>query len=615
MKKILSLVIFITTLQLYGQNTSQYFAGYSNNIKYYGMADSSGTIFTLPEYTEVYQQKEGFIRVEKTTNGKRKYGFNYPNGSSLIMPVYDYADDFSEGFALVAKDIGGGKRNYGFINKSGLLQIARIYENAYKFIDGVAAVKKDGKYFFIDKKGNQIGNNSFEYANEHVNGFSVVQAKDATNKLKYGLVDKKANYILKNEYDYISPSYYGNWIATKYVMLNNENVKQSYIVNVKGDFVNKQPLEDLQWKNSREGFLTYVKRKEADQKIYGLVDVKDKKYNYETTDPYFDLNDGVIKISKKMGSTKYYDLDGKLLFETPYSYLKSDAFYEGLAYVEIHKTQSGYLDKNGNMVISCGLNHGYNFSNGTALVTNQERLSSNPGSVKLIDKTGKTLISSYGEAIKTNDGKLIVKDNNISFIIDKNSKSSLTKNLPVHVKLKDAVIAIASGNYANAADLLSFIENENYTPAQYWYAFVLCFGNKIDSVKGVALYEKAANANFYKALTDMGYMYALGKFVPANGKKAIEMYAKAAKQNGQSNYSIGKIYQEGLGGLTINVKEAIKYFEMACDAGSSSAFVDLGKIYAEGNGVTKNIIKAKELFTIAKELEHPNAEAELKKLQ
>jgi TPR repeat protein len=53
---------------------------------------------------------------------------------------------------------------------------------------------------------------------------------------------------------------------------------------------------------------------------------------------------------------------------------------------------------------------------------------------------------------------------------------------------------------------------------------------------------------------------------------------------------------------------------MACEAGSSSAFFDLGKIYAEGNEVTKNIIKAKELFTIAKELEYPDAEAELKKL-
>jgi hypothetical protein len=614
MKKNLLFVIISISIKIYGQNTSQYFAGYSNNIKYYGLADSSGAIFTLPEYTEVYRQKEGFIRVEKTTNGKRKYGFYYPNGSFLIMPVYDYASDFSEGLAIVAKDIGGGKRSYGFINKSGLLQIARIYENANKFIDGVAAVKKDGKYFFINKKGNQIGNNTFEYAKEHINGFSVVEAKDATNKLKYGLVDKKANYILKNEYDYISPNYYGNWIAKKYVTLNNQNVKQSFIINTKGDFVNKEPLENLQWSNSREGFLTYVKRKEADQEIYGLVDVKGKKYNYETTDPYFDLNDGVIKISKKKGSTKYYDLNGKLLFETPYSYLMSDAFNEGLAYVEINKTQSGYLDKNGNMLISCGLDHGYNFSNGTALVTTQERLSSNPGSVKLIDKTGKTLISSYGEAIKTNDGKLIVKDNNISFIIDKNSKSSLAKNLPVHVKLKDAVIAIATGNYANAADLLSFIENENYSPAQYWHANFLCFGNKIDSIKGVTLYEKAANANFYKAITDMGYMYALGKFVPANGKKAIEMYAKAAKQNGQSNYSIGKIYQEGLGGVTKNIKEAIKYFEMACEAGSSSAFFDLGKIYAEGNEVTKNIIKAKELFTIAKELEYPDAEAELKKL-
>jgi len=64
--------------------------------------------------------------------------------------VYDGAFSFSEGLAAV--ELNG---KYGFIDKKGNLVIQPVYDNAYLFPEGLALVFLNGKRGYIDTKGTQ----------------------------------------------------------------------------------------------------------------------------------------------------------------------------------------------------------------------------------------------------------------------------------------------------------------------------------------------------------------------------------------------------------------------------------------------------------------------------
>lgn len=64
---------------------------------------------------------------------------------------FDYVYDFEEGLALVVKD---GK--YGFVNKKGDIVIPLIYDDVCDFYGVFARVEKDGEIFYINKKGERV---------------------------------------------------------------------------------------------------------------------------------------------------------------------------------------------------------------------------------------------------------------------------------------------------------------------------------------------------------------------------------------------------------------------------------------------------------------------------
>lgn len=65
---------------------------------------------------------------------------------------FDYIDNFHEGLARVAV-VGYG---YGFIDSAMNVVIPFVYENAENFSDGKAKVKQNGKWFFIDRDGQEF---------------------------------------------------------------------------------------------------------------------------------------------------------------------------------------------------------------------------------------------------------------------------------------------------------------------------------------------------------------------------------------------------------------------------------------------------------------------------
>lgn len=114
-----------------------------------------------------------------------KYGYIDTSGDVAIAATFDEADGFSDGLAVVR--ING---KYGYIDKSGKVAIAATFDAADGFSEGLAAVKKDNRYGYIDKTGKLMIPMKYRDARRFSNGWAAV------NDGEYLYIDKKGNVVL-----------------------------------------------------------------------------------------------------------------------------------------------------------------------------------------------------------------------------------------------------------------------------------------------------------------------------------------------------------------------------------------------------------------------------------
>ena len=111
---------------------------------------------------------------------------------------YDKLGSFSEGYAAVLKE---GK--WGYINIKGEEVISCQYSNPYEeytsgaFHEGLAAVQKDGKWGYINTKGEEVIpiNIDVQYANCFSDGLAVI-INDYNN---FSVIDTKGNIVFKGK--------------------------------------------------------------------------------------------------------------------------------------------------------------------------------------------------------------------------------------------------------------------------------------------------------------------------------------------------------------------------------------------------------------------------------
>jgi len=104
---------------------------------------------------------------------------------------FDGVGSFNEGFARVQKD---GK--FGYINTKGEQIVECKFDNGGDFNEGFAVVLKDGKCGYINTKGEQIVECKFNYACNLSEGFAAV-AKDG----KLGYINTKGEQIVECKFD------------------------------------------------------------------------------------------------------------------------------------------------------------------------------------------------------------------------------------------------------------------------------------------------------------------------------------------------------------------------------------------------------------------------------
>ena len=201
---------------------------------------------------------------------------------------------FVDGLVLVEKD---GK--YGYLNQKGEVVIDFLYDGVESFYNGVAIVKVSGKYFLINKDGKPINNQKYDNLKfDHKGGLYIFM-----RNTKYGLLSLDGTILLDAIYDDIG--YFSEGVA----IVKNGNK-------------------------------------------YGFIDKKGKqivecKYNFA-----FSFSDGYasVVIDNKFG---YINKKGELVIAALYDY--AGPFHDGYAIVLIETAKGPnckVIDKNGKTIHS-----------------------------------------------------------------------------------------------------------------------------------------------------------------------------------------------------------------------------------------------------------------------
>lgn len=137
--------------------------------------------------------------------------------------------------------------------------------------------------------------------------------------------------------------------------------------------------------------------------------------------------------------------------------------------------------------------------------------------------------------------------------------------------------------------------------------------------KAFKLFERASKQGHIEAQYRVGMCYAEGKGVKKDWGKALDCLKKiedkiaslnihrnrktfvekvilAEKGDSEAQYFVGKCYAEG-NGIGRNLRKSIEWYNKAAKHGSAEARYQVGRCYLEGKGVKENWEKAIECFT------------------
>ena len=112
--------------------------------------------------------------------------------------------------------------------------------------------------------------------------------------------------------------------------------------------------------------------------------------------------------------------------------------------------------------------------------------------------------------------------------------------------------------------------------------------------------EIAAEKGDAKAQYSLGVMYDLGLGVSEDApSEAVKWFRKAAEQgNAEAQVALGHRFREGRG-VEKDDREAAKWYRKAAEQGDASSQARLGGMYCRGEGVPKDFVKAYAWLNLA----------------
>ena len=299
---------------------------FSIEIKDYNEESLLQFLNKYPDYPDKKQLEEEFMYWKMpllSIKKEGKYGFTDTSGKVVIEPVYDDAESFQEGYALVEKN-----NVYGYINKVGRVKIDFTYEDASSFFQQAAIVRKNKETYLIDHAEKKVSGIYDEIA-DFADHTAIVKKNNA-----YGAINQDGEEIIKPTFLYLSDfsenvasfmqnNTYGfinkqgftviaplfNWVSA--FKDNQCRIKMNNhfgLINKKGDFI-IDPLYDF-IDEAYKGIYLVVKNN-----LYGFVDssgcyLTEIKYTYNPSLKVSDLTNGMLMRLIKNNKEEVQDKDG-----------------------------------------------------------------------------------------------------------------------------------------------------------------------------------------------------------------------------------------------------------------------------------------------------------------
>lgn len=222
------------------------------------------------------------------------------NFKTIIQPAYSFLG-YMGANGLVAYSMSGDN-HYGFLNKKGEVAISAIYDDAQRFSDGIAVVRVGDKWGAIDAKGQFAINAMYDRLESAGEGRVIFLQNE-----KFGLLDTKGNIVVNAMYDNIEAC------ADNGLFPVRQGEKMGYI-NKSGDM--KIAAMFMDGSAFYEGY-AWVKR--TQESNYELIDANGKTVltlgkdeNYHSM-----FHNGlalVYSYSDKGITLKYIDIKGTMIY-------------------------------------------------------------------------------------------------------------------------------------------------------------------------------------------------------------------------------------------------------------------------------------------------------------
>ena len=263
---------------------------------------------------------------------------------------------------------------------------------------------------------------------------------------------KKTNYTmpLSSEYDEIENIGDGYFIATKE---EGRRINSYYLLDSKGKRLLSYENGEIEYlRDAGEGYL----RLEYENGETVLIDRNGKEQFRTAEYSIHQVSEGRVRASNR-GKMGFLDLQGKE--SIPFLYDMVWNFSEGMAEVTIYEKTGekpvpryGFIDKDGNEVVSPKYEESRDFHDGVAAVQTADGWG-------YIDKTGKEILApQYAWAGDFTDGKAFVTEKNgKTWLIDKNGKKVqfITEGRPVIQAQENsrAVIQVPLADWGSGDDM------------------------------------------------------------------------------------------------------------------------------------------------------------------
>lgn len=552
-------------------------------------------------------------------------------------------------------------------NDSGGIENGFVFEEAGGFYEGIAKVKLNGKWGFINSKGELIVPFQHDKYPKFEDGYARIKQNG-----KHGLVNKEGNVVVPIKYDAIGEFHEG-LVSVKL------NGKWGYADSLGREVISPQYdefiLRDYYFKNG----YSVVKKEVNGSANIGLID-KSGKSVIPLTDKFdvlYDYCDGLIRtekitvienlLSADMPYSSYSDygyinLRGETVI--PLKYKNAGDFSEGLARVieDVIGGKWGYIDKKGKMVIPSRFDYASEFDHGLALVglngdygyINRQGVEVIPigkysfdlfysvkhfgkdeykpekqkdGKWGVIDKTGKVLIPFiYDEISEFTNGLARVKLNGKYGVLNINGEFVLPikyENIGFRAFASGYTAVKLGGKwgYINMnGEMLDIDLLDVDLDGDYCFIMGETTENKLSNMqlseekkqqlrkRAFSYFKKGAEKNNPYCCGKVGLYYYFGEIFNKNYAEAVKWLRKGTTPltNGIEYAYLGYCYNEGGNGIVKDDKLAFDYFTKGAQKGNGNCFYALAVCYLNGLGCNEDVQKATENARKAYDIDKEN---------